>query len=332
FNPRSSQNIAVYFGQSPATTRTSLADQCADPNIDIVILGFLTSLRYNNTAGAFPRLELSAACPSLQTEVMQTLAPGLAYYPQLEADILRCQGRYGKKILLSLGGAGSGEGLGIGSDEEAGGVADVLWGLFGPPGVVDEGLRPFGGAVVDGFDLDKSDGLPDHWDTVATALRTKFATDTSKDYFLSAAPQCLFPDASIPLGWLVQSNFVWPQFFNNQKCDLTSPSLPDALSQWSRILASSIVPLSDASPFRTRLYVGVPSWPDAAPSSYAAAFGTGWRGVVSFARQIRLFLSEGGGGGTNLGGMMFWDGPEGGENVLGGLSILGWAKRGLVSG
>jgi len=30
-----------------------------------------------------------------------------------------------------------------------------------------------------------------------------------------------------------------------------------------------------------------------------------------------------------LGGFMFWDGPEGQENVQDGLSVLGWAKRAL---
>lgn len=32
FNPRSNSNIAVYYGQSPATASTSLVSQCADPN------------------------------------------------------------------------------------------------------------------------------------------------------------------------------------------------------------------------------------------------------------------------------------------------------------
>jgi len=31
----------------------------------------------------------------------------------------------------------------------------------------------------------------------------------------------------------------------------------------------------------------------------------------------------------NFGGVMFWDGPEGMENVDSGKNIIGWAKAGL---
>ena len=33
----------------------------------------------------------------------------------------------------------------------------------------------------------------------------------------------------------------------------------------------------------------------------------------------------------NMGGIMFWDGPEGRANVEGGLDIIAWAKEGLES-
>ncbi|KAK5652476.1 hypothetical protein OQA88_10520 [Cercophora sp. LCS_1] len=318
FHPRASTNVAVYFGQSAATTRTSLLDQCADPNIDMVILGFLTSI--NDANSGWPRLELSAACPSYQTVQMLAVAPGLAYFPYLEEDIVKCQTKYGKKVTLSLGGAGSI--LPLSSDIEAITFADKLFGLFGPRGYVDSGLRPFGEAVIDGFDLDKSDGRPAHWDTFAAQLRARFASDGSKDYYLTAAPGCSFPDASIPLGYLVQSNFVWPQFFNNPACEIGSDGFPDSLRQWSQALSSGVAPLRDSSALRTRFYVGTPAWLAAGPSAYAG-FGGRPRGLLTLAQQVKAY-SYG-----NLGGMMFWDGPEGQENVQDGLSILGWAKRGL---
>lgn len=51
------------------------------------------------------------------------------------------------------------------------------------------------------------------------ALRTQFATDKSKQYYISAAPQCPLPDASIPVGAMqlmdfVVSNFPFSFFFS----------------------------------------------------------------------------------------------------------------------
>ena len=40
------------------------------------------------------------------------------------------------------------------------------------------------------------------------ALRTQFATDKSKQYYISAAPQCPLPDASIPVDAMKIMDFV----------------------------------------------------------------------------------------------------------------------------
>lgn len=128
----------------------------------------------------------------------------------METDIQICQSRYGKKILLSIGGATSS--LVLRSDQQAIQFANTLWALFDPTGYVPDGLRPFGRAVIDGFDLVKNDGSPGFFRTFATALRASFSADLAKDYFLSAAPGCVHPDASVPQSYLSQCNFVWPQF------------------------------------------------------------------------------------------------------------------------
>ena len=44
------------------------------------------------------------------------------------------------------------------------------------------------------------------------ALRTQFATDKSKQYYISAAPQCPLPDASIPVGAMQLMDFVVSNF------------------------------------------------------------------------------------------------------------------------
>lgn len=86
---------------------------------------------------------------------MAAEAPGLLSCPELAGNVTECQRRYGKKVLLSVGGADGN--IMFESEEEAKGFADVLWGLFGPMGgegvSVDVGLRPFGEVEVDGFDV-----------------------------------------------------------------------------------------------------------------------------------------------------------------------------------
>lgn len=46
------------------------------------------------------------------------------------------------------------------------------------------------------------------------ALRTQFATDKSKQYYISAAPQCPLPDASIPVDAMKLMDFVVSDLFS----------------------------------------------------------------------------------------------------------------------
>jgi hypothetical protein len=148
FNATSPSNVAVYFGQTPATASTSLEAQCADPNTDIVILAFVIG---QLDGGPYPSINFGAAC-SGQTPLMASKAPGLLSCPELAGNITACQRGWGKKVLLSIGG-GEGSNIKFASEKAAKSFAGMLWGLFGPTGGVDEGLRPFGGVEVDGFDI-----------------------------------------------------------------------------------------------------------------------------------------------------------------------------------
>jgi Glycosyl hydrolases family 18 len=153
FDSQSTQNIAVYYGQSGATGGSTLEDQCADPNIDIVILAFVITRNYE---GKYPNVNFGAACGG-QTSEMMTQAPGLLSCPQLEDYIDICQQTYGKKVLLSIGGSASS--LSFPSASDASDFANTLWQLFGPPGSLDIQLRPFGNVSIDGFDVGKSSNL-----------------------------------------------------------------------------------------------------------------------------------------------------------------------------
>src|SRR5271163_3750428 len=71
--------------------------------------------------------------------------------------------------------------------------------------------------------------------TLMSTLRALFTTDPMHPYFLSAAPQCPRPDASIPLTALqTQTDFVFVQFYNNPSCDLdTGAAFLASLAAWS---------------------------------------------------------------------------------------------------
>jgi hypothetical protein len=147
FNAKSSNNVVVYYGQTPVTASSSVEAQSADPNIDIVILAFVISAA---DGGSYPGINFGAACGG-QTPEMVAQAPGLLSCPALAANISSCQSNYGKKVLLSVGGATSQ--ISFPSSSDASSLADMLWNLFGPPGNIDAGLRPFGDVEVDGFDV-----------------------------------------------------------------------------------------------------------------------------------------------------------------------------------
>lgn len=68
------------------------------------------------------------------------------------ADIKTCQAN-GKTILLSLGGDSYTQG-GWSSTGAAQSAADQVWAMFGPVQSGSSVHRPFGSAVVDGFDFD----------------------------------------------------------------------------------------------------------------------------------------------------------------------------------
>lgn len=80
FNSQSIENVAVYFGQTDATGSTTFAKQCADQNIDIVILAFVVSR--NGSGSLYPGVNFGAACGG-RTSLMEEEAPGLLLYPVL---------------------------------------------------------------------------------------------------------------------------------------------------------------------------------------------------------------------------------------------------------
>jgi len=65
-------------------------------------------------------------------------------------------------------------------------------------------------------------------------LRSNFASDSSKKYYLTAAPQCPYPDASQPLDVCQQLDYVWVQFYNNGECNIAKSGFKQAVKNWSK--------------------------------------------------------------------------------------------------
>lgn len=307
FQADADSNVAVYYGTTPDTQAGGLLTLCENDNVDIVILSFVYDFF---TQGGYPAINFGPACTA-PNEVQAAQAPGLLDCTALAPEITDCQ-QIGKKVLVSLGGYVANSSFA--SDDQASQFAQTLWNLFGAGTGVDPDLRPFGsGAVVDGFDIDNENHNTAYYETFATALRQQFASDPTKTYYLSAAPQCPIPDESIPLGAMTQADFVWVQFYNNPSCNLDSDGFQASFAAWSANLSAS-----NTTPGRPRLYIGAGAF-EGAGSGYVE--GDGLAVPISMARELYV---------DNLGGIMLWDGSEALENVDGyGVDYLTYAKAAL---
>ncbi len=107
----------------------------------------------------------------------------------LAQDIQTCQSK-GKIILLSLGGETGA--TTFSSAAQATAFGDTLWNLFFAG---SSSTRPFGSAVLDGIDIDVEGGPgTQYWDSMINRLRT-LASGAGRKIYVTAAPQCPFPDA-----------------------------------------------------------------------------------------------------------------------------------------
>ncbi|KAG0542568.1 hypothetical protein BDA96_02G115500 [Sorghum bicolor] len=144
----------------------------------------------------------------------------------LSDDIKSCQSN-GVKVMLSIGGASGSYYLTSAADAKT--VATYLWNNFLGG---QSSSRPLGDAVLDGIDFDIEGGTTQHWDDLARYL--KGYSNSGRRVYLTAAPQCPFPDAYF--------DYVWVQFYNNPPCQYSSGSttdLADAWKQWLSIRQTS---------------------------------------------------------------------------------------------
>lgn len=255
--------VAVYWGQNSYGNERLLASYCDALEIDVVLLAFMNG---------YPDLNLNFG-----NQCNGRFSLGLLDCPEIAADIKHCQSK-GKKVLLSLGGAIGDYGFSSATEGEK--FALTLWNKF-LEGSDDE--RPFGDAIVDGFDLDMENKDQTGYVAMAKKLRQLYDL-SSRQYYLSAAPQCVYPDASVGDVMLqVPLDFAFVQFYNNY-CSVDGQFNWDTWAQWAK-----------ASPNpNVKLYLGLPGASSSAGSGYISP-----QKVCDTVEDLR--------DSANFGGVMFWD-------------------------
>ncbi|QLQ82148.1 hypothetical protein HG537_0G04030 [Torulaspora globosa] len=285
FDLESKQNVALYWGQNSAGSQQSLGDYCESTDADIYLLSFLYQ---------FPTIGLNFA-----NACTQSFPDGLLHCSQIAQDIQKCQS-LGKKVLLSLGGASGAYGF---SDENsAKEFAHTLWNTFGEGTGATE--RPFDSAIVDGFDFDIENNNAVGYAALVNELRSLFAT-SSRQYFISAAPQCPYPDASV--GDMLQNadvDFAFIQFYNNY-CNVGSYFNWDTWQNY----AQSVSPNKNI-----KLYLGLPGSATAASSGYISD--------LSLLEDTISKISSSG----NFGGVAMWDASQAFSNQINGQSYVSHVK------
>ncbi|XP_031111696.1 acidic endochitinase-like [Ipomoea triloba] len=226
--------IAVYWGQNG--NEGSLGDTCATNNYNIVNIGFLTVFGNGQT----PVLNLAGHCDAASNQCSG-----------LSEEIRACKSQ-GIKVLLSLGGAAGSDTLT--SADDAKNVAQYLWDNFLGG---QSPSRPLGDESLDGIDFDIEAGGGEFYDELAKALSA-----FGQKVYLSAAPQCPFPDQRLQ-GAINTGLFdcVWVQFYNNPPCQYSGDAT-NLLNSWN----------NDWSTIPTgKLFLGLPASPEAAGSGFIPA-------------------------------------------------------------
>nr|POE56683.1 endochitinase 2 [Quercus suber] len=242
-------------GQEDDGKERSLGDYCAsDEGADIVIISFISS--FGN--GVYPNGYLGDCAVNSDGSFEGC--------DQTATDIATCHAN-GKKVFLSIGGAGANWQLNDSGDAQ--GVAYSLWNSYANPSVTDTtSPRPFGSNFVDGWDIDIEDngnnGNSDQYlkDLVNT-LRGYFSSDSANTYSISGAPQCpLNPIADMEdVIMNSQFDYLLIQFYNNNcaAAELVKQGQSNPDGDGTYNLADWPAYISGGASANAKLLVGIPS-------------------------------------------------------------------------
>ncbi|KAM3381891.1 hevamine-A [Capsicum galapagoense] len=253
--------IAIYWGQNG--NEATLNDTCASGNYAYVNLSFLN--KFGN--GQTPEINLAGHCN-----------PAVNGCTILGPQIKFCQ-KLGVKVMLSMGG-GVGN-YSLASKKDAKDVARYLYNNFLGG---RSSFRPLGNARLDGIDFDIELGSSLYYEDLAKYL--KRYSKLGRKMYLTAAPQCPFPDRL--LGTALNTGLfdnVWIQFYNNPSCQYTTNNVDDLKNSWTRWTTSVNA---------RRIFLGLPAAPQAAGSGFIPAeVLTG--GILPVIKKSRKY-----------GGVMLW--------------------------
>ncbi|KAF8707979.1 Glycoside hydrolase family 18 protein, partial [Rhizoctonia solani] len=290
YNNACNNNVVAYWGQNSfgavdsnqAGWQKPISYYCQDDSVDVLPIAFVN--QFFGTGG-LPALNLANTCNPTDQGVFP--GTGLANCQFLASEISACQAK-GKLVTLSLGGAGGA--YGFQSDAEGVAFANTVWNLFLGG---SSSTRPFGSAVLDGVDLDIEAGTGTGYVAFVNQLRSKF-NGASKKYYITAAPQCVYPDSA--LGSVLNNAFfdaVYVQFYNNP-CGLQTYG---NAANWNYgnwdYWARNISPNKNV-----KIYIGAPAAQRAAGSGYVDAAT-----LQKISLETRSNF-------PSFGGVMFWDASQ----------------------
>ncbi|KAI1761326.1 putative endochitinase CHI2 [Hypoxylon sp. FL1150] len=305
------QNV-VYWGQNGGGTieNNDLSTYCTSTSgIDIIVLAFLYSW---GSGSDIPSGTVGQSC------FISTSGEG-QNCDSVSSAIATCQS-VGVKVILSLGGATSSYSLS--SEAEAESIGTYLWQAYAGGSGVE---RPFGDVVVDGFDFDlEVDTGSEYYQYMISTLRSSFASDTSKTYYITGAPQCPIPEPN--MGVIIENSvfdYLWPQFYNNNNytypCALPiNGNAPFNYDEWVTWTAGT--PSADA-----KIFIGVPAAPLAANGGPSGE--TYYATPDQLADIVNDYKNE-----SRFGGVMMWSAGFSDSNVNDGCTYAQEVHNILVSG
>ncbi|KAG6840717.1 hypothetical protein C0991_004803 [Blastosporella zonata] len=284
FFARSKAFLTKSFVLAAVLLQSKAFDNTRSDNDDTINAFPIAFLNVFFSTGGLPEINLANTCNPTDSGAFS--GTSLANCQFLAADIQACQAK-GKIITLSLGGATGAASFTSAAQAQA--FADTIWNLFLGG---SSSTRPFGAAVLDGIDLDIEGGGSTYFDAFVTQIRSH-ASGASKPYYVTAAPQCVYPDAY--LGTVLNAvafDAVYVQY--NNYCGLQNYGNVNAwdFSLWDTWAKNTAINKN------VKVYIGAPASSSAAGSGYVAASTLG-----SIAQATRSSYSS-------FGGIMLWDASQ----------------------
>lgn len=179
--------------------------------------------------------------------------------------------------------------------------------------------RPFGSVAVDGFDLD-FEAANSNMNAFAQRLRELMDAEKDKKYFLTAAPQCPYPDAAdkdfLNGPGPVSMDAVFVQFYNNP-CGLDSFQKGSETQDTFNFNTWNKWAKNDSKNKDVKVLLGVPANKDSSQTGFVPREDL--KPIIEYAKKFDHF-----------GGMMIWDVSQAYANK-GFLSSVGKALKGTPS-